>query len=141
MSPIQVFYRTLLRSSAIFFGTAAMFLHPPLEWSSASHGGVVAQQSGSEARIDALVGALKDTDTGVRRQVANALAEIGTPRAVPALAAALKDTDADVRASVAAALGQIGDKSAVEALIGAAKDANATVRRRVIEALGEIGDS
>ena len=84
MSPLHVFFRTLLRSSAIFLGTAAIFLHPPLEWSSAWHGGVVAQQSGSEARIDALIGALKDTDAGVRRQVAAALAEIGNARAVPA---------------------------------------------------------
>src|SRR5256885_15941233 len=60
MSPFHVFCRTLQRSSAVFLGVAAIFLHPPLEWSSASHGGLVAQQSGSEARVDALISALKD---------------------------------------------------------------------------------
>ena len=30
MSPVTVFFRTLLKSSAIFIGTAAIFLHPSL---------------------------------------------------------------------------------------------------------------
>ena len=31
MSPITVFVRTLLKSSAIFIGATAIFLHPQLE--------------------------------------------------------------------------------------------------------------
>ena len=65
MSPVTVFFRTLVRTSAMFLGAAAMFLHPPLEWRAASHGTVVgAQQGASEAAIDGLIGLLKDTDAG-----------------------------------------------------------------------------
>ena len=72
MSPVTVFYRTLLRSSAMFLGAAAIFLHPPSEWSSAagtsSSSRLAATQSPTESAVDGLVGALKDSDAGVRRQ-------------------------------------------------------------------------
>ena len=53
MSPVTVFFRTLLKSSAIFIGAAAIFLHPSLEWRSAAQAsrrrtrglGVSAQQA------------------------------------------------------------------------------------------------
>ena len=114
MSPLSVFVRTLLRSSALFLGTAAVFLHPPLDWS-AAHGlpqapGVVeAQQGAAEAAVDGLVAALKDADPGVRRTAAGALGQIGAARAVPGLVDALKDRDADVRSKAVQALGEIGD--------------------------------
>src|SRR6478752_3173984 len=124
MSPFVVFFRTLLKSSAIFIGSAAIVLHPSLEWRPALQPGtsVGAQQSGTEAAVDALIGALKDTDAGVRREAARALAQMDSRRAVPALAGALGDTDPQIRAAVASALGELGDPSAVDALIGAAKD-------------------
>src|SRR5262245_18136183 len=115
MSPAAVFLRTLLKSSAIFIGTAAIFLHPSLEWRTAAqpegHAGVAvgAQQSGSEAAVDALIVALKDTDAGVRREAARALAELNSRRAAPALAATLKDADDDMRATIVSALGELGD--------------------------------
>src|SRR4051794_15503449 len=97
MSPATVFFRTLLKSSAIFIGAAAIFLHPSLEWRSTAQqtaGTLVgAQQSGSEAAVDALIGALKDSDASVRREAARALSQMNSRRAVPALAAALKDAD------------------------------------------------
>ena len=34
MSPVTVFFRTLLKSSAMFVGAAAIFLHPSLDWRS-----------------------------------------------------------------------------------------------------------
>src|SRR5436305_1996680 len=110
MSPAAVFVRTLLKSSAIFIGAAAIFLHPSLEWRPiAQHGTAVgAQQSGTEGAVDALVGALKDSDAGVRREAARALAQMNSRRAVPALSAALADSDPQIRASVASALGEIG---------------------------------
>jgi hypothetical protein len=67
MSPLAVFVRTLLKSSAIFIGTATIFLHPGLEWRSATQGIVGARQGASEAAVDGLIAALKDTDAGVRR--------------------------------------------------------------------------
>ena len=106
MSPVAVFFRTLLKSSAIFIGAAAIFLNPALEWR-AGHArdrrrargtAVGAAQAGSEAAVDGLIARLKDTDAGVRRAAAHALAQLNSRRAVPALAAALKDADADMRA-------------------------------------------
>ena len=36
MSPIAVFFRTLMKTSAIFIGTTLVFLHPPLDWTNGS---------------------------------------------------------------------------------------------------------
>src|SRR5687768_16023962 len=97
MTPLVVFVRTLMKTSAIFIGVAAVMLHPSLEWSASSTTqqtsaeeardglGVTAGQAPAEAAIDGLVGALKDVDAGVRRQAAAALGEIGNARAVPGL--------------------------------------------------------
>ena len=111
MTPLAMFVRTLMKTSAVFIGATTVMLHPSLEWRSTSSGaaaqhgasregdglGVTAQQAPAEAAIDALVGALKDIDAGVRRQAAAALGEIGNARAVPGLIESLKDADADVR--------------------------------------------
>src|SRR5215475_4684480 len=120
MTPLTVFIRTLLKSSAIFFGAGYIFLHPTLQFSgpaerSAAQGawGVTAQKSPSETAIDGLVAALKDTDPGVRRQAAAALGELRNARAVPGLMEALKDTQVDVRQHAISALGEIGDARAV----------------------------
>ena len=93
MTPLTVFVRTLMKTSAIFIGATVVFLHPRLDWSAsggarAQRGpadsiGVTAGQSSAEAAIDGLVGALKDSDAGVRRQAAAALGQLGSPRAVP----------------------------------------------------------
>src|SRR5258708_24805987 len=114
MSPVTVFFRTLLKSSAIFIGAAAIVLNPALEWraatqatGSAMRGTIVgAQQAGSEAAIDGLIAALKDTDAGVRRPAVNALAELNSRRSGPALSPALKDGDPELRGALAAALGE-----------------------------------
>ena len=108
MTPLTVFYRTLMKSSAVFLGAGWIMLHPSLDWRPASARsaaggwnlagtGVTAQKSPTEAAIDGLVLALKDTDPGVRRQAAAALGQLGSARAVPGLVEALKDAQADVR--------------------------------------------
>src|SRR4026209_187398 len=108
MSPITVFVRTLLKTSAIFIGFVSVMLHPSLEWSSSPPTAasksmelrisqVSAGQSPREGAVDALVAALKDADAGVRRQAAAALGEIGNTRAVPGLIDPLKDSDAHAR--------------------------------------------
>ena len=96
MSPVAVFIRTLLKSSAIFIGVTAIFLHPQLEWRAASQQdgfaslqGVGARQGGREGTVDALIDALKDPDAGVRRQVIRTLASMRSARAVPALISAM----------------------------------------------------
>ena len=88
MTPLAVFVRTLLKTSAVFIGVTTVMLHPSFEWSRASGLStsstrvVTARQSPAEAAVDALVAALKDTDAGVRRQAAAALGDIGNARAV-----------------------------------------------------------
>jgi hypothetical protein len=169
MTPLTVFVRTLMKTSAIFIGATVVFLHPSLEWSRTR--GLTAQQGPADAIIDALTGALKDSDAGVRRQAAVSLGQMDNARAVPALiealkdaepgvkqraivalgqlgdaraaaglAATLKDASPDIRARAASALGELQDRSAVEPLIAAARDANADVRRRVAQALGNLSD-
>ena len=36
MTPLVVFVRTLMKTSAIFIGVTAVMLHPSLEWSASS---------------------------------------------------------------------------------------------------------
>lgn len=74
MSPMTVFVRALLKSSAICLGVALAIVQP-------SFGGgpprrAVAQQSPTQAAIDGLVEALRDPDPGVRRNAAIALGEL-----------------------------------------------------------------
>jgi HEAT repeat protein len=76
MTPLTVFFRTLTRSSAIFIGAAAIFLHPSLEWRGESRATVDATQAPRDAAVDGLIGALKDSDAAVRRQAVSALAEL-----------------------------------------------------------------
>ena len=75
MTPLTVFFRTLLKSSAIFMGAGYIMLHPSLDMRSGTRGAVTAQKSPSEAAIDGLIAALKDSDAGVRRQAAAALGQ------------------------------------------------------------------
>ena len=82
-----MFFRTLLKSSAIFIGAATIFLHPSLEWRSDASDrrrsradrASAPRRRGSEAAIDGLIVALKDTDAGVRRQAVRALAAVEQP--------------------------------------------------------------
>lgn len=109
MSPVTVFFRTLLKSSAIFIGAAAIFLHPSLEWRSGAvdRATVGAQQSAREAAIAALIDALKDQNAGVRVSAIDALGEIGDARALDALTQALKDKDVTIRRHAAAAIARL----------------------------------
>ena len=91
-------------------------------------------------RVAKLIEALKDGDSGVRREAAEALQEIKDPRAVEPLIGALKDEDSDVRWAAAWALGEIKDPIAVPALSEALKDGNAGVQCAAALALGRIKD-
>ena len=139
MTPLTVFFRTLLKTSAIFLGVTVVFLHPSLTWPSSR--GVTAQQSPAEGAVDGLVAALKDADAGVRRQAAAALGELGSARAVPGLIDALKDSDPGVRQRAIASLAEIGDPRAAAGLAAALKDASADIRARAASALGELQDA
>jgi HEAT repeat protein len=83
--------------------------------------------------VPALIQALGDSDSAVRRAAAEALGAIGDPQAVPPLIQALRDRSENVRAAAAEALGAIGDPQAVPALIKALGDSdseNVRLRQR-----------
>ncbi len=90
--------------------------------------------------VQKLIKALQDKYSDVRRNVAEALGNIGDKAAVEPLIKALQHEDSDVRRYAASALGNIGDKAAVEPLIKALQDENYYVRRNAASALGNIGD-
>jgi len=91
--------------------------------------------------VEPLIVALKDNDDLVRSYAAEALGNIGDPRAVEPLINVLKDDNKWwVREKAAKALGEIGD-AAIDPLIVALKDNDIGVRENAAEALGEIGDA
>jgi hypothetical protein len=105
MNAATVFVRTLLKTSAIFIGTTVVFLHPPLDWSPGRT--VSAVQSPAEMALNGLIGALDDSDAGVRRQAAASLGTIGDARAIPALRQKLADGEPAVRRAALRAISKI----------------------------------
>jgi hypothetical protein len=90
--------------------------------------------------LDPLVAATKDERPEVRRRAADALGEIGDPRAVdPLLALLREEPDARVRASAARALGRMPD-AVIGPLVTLLKDGSPELRRTAAEALGSTGD-
>ena len=126
MTPLAVFFKTLSRTSAIFLGTAIMFLHPPLEWGMPRS--VTASKGPRQATIDSLVGALRDPDVSVRREVARALeayAVIDAQRAAVAeLTTQLSSPDVTSRTRAACELRKIGSEAqpAMNALLALLPD-------------------
>ena len=91
MTPLTVFVRTLMKTSAIFIGApSSSFIRRsngrverPVRSGRLTRSASPQGRAPAEAAIDGLVGALKDSDAGVRRQAAAALGELGNARAVP----------------------------------------------------------
>ena len=141
MTPLAVFVRTLLKTSAIFIGVTAVFLNPTLDWSSRSPqgwGSVTAQRSPRQLAVHGLIDALKDSDATVRRQAVTSLGQIGDREAVPALIAVAADQDVEIRRRAVRALGQIGDDRALDTLTAALKDDDAAVRRHAAIAIAQV---
>jgi HEAT repeat protein len=78
-------------------------------------------------------------DRSIRKNAAQALGELGDPRAVKPLIAALDEFYYRGEEVVVEALIQIGEP-AVDHLITALNEDDRDVRKRAVEALGEIGD-
>ncbi len=89
--------------------------------------------------VNELLKALKDSDWGVRRSAAEALANIGLETAIPGLLKALEDSDWYVRWKAVEALGEIGSETAIPGLLKALEDSDKYVRMKAVEALGKIG--
>ena len=138
MTPLTVFVRTLMKSSAICLGIAFAVTHPGLDGVNVRP---TAQKSVTETAVDELVTALKDSDAGVRIYAAAALGQLRNARAVPGLIAASRDEHAEVRLRAVGALGQMKDARAVPALIAALKDADPRVRARAASSLADLRDA
>ncbi|MGA7075782.1 MAG: HEAT repeat domain-containing protein [Halobacteriota archaeon] len=98
------------------------------------------QEMKEKRDVDGLIKALGyKKDSGVRRDAAEALGEVGDSRAVEPLVWALNDEDSLVRRDAAGTLKKIGDSRAVEPLIRALNDEDTYVRRDAEEALDKLG--
>lgn len=126
MTPLSVFFKTLSRTSAVFIGTALVFLHPPLDWGRSK--AVTAVKGPRQATIESLSLAMRDPDAGVRRAVAKALeayAVIDAQRAAVAeLTKELSSPDPATRARAACGLREAGSEAepALDALVALLPD-------------------
>jgi beta-lactamase regulating signal transducer with metallopeptidase domain len=108
---------------------------------SADHGAqdVPVQESVDTGRIvQALIGALKDTNVEVRRAAVRSIGNFEDRSAIPALREALRDSDAEVRAHAVEALGDMHDAASADAIAALIKDPNRDVRSHAIEALTDL---
>jgi hypothetical protein len=137
MSPLTVFVRALLKSSAICLGVAIAIVQPSFDGGPSRR--AVAQQSPVQAAIDGLVNALKDPDPGVRRNAAIALGELRSARAVPALIAASWDGNDEVRSRASAALRQIEEANPAIVVTDALRGMDGRIGRAAANALPGVG--
>jgi beta-lactamase regulating signal transducer with metallopeptidase domain len=86
--------------------------------------------------IEALIGALSDSDPDVREMVVVTLGRMRDPRIVAALLPLLKDSDSDVREQAVFALARTGDASAAAAVATMIDDASPDVREQAVHLLG-----
>ena len=87
--------------------------------------------------IEALIGALSDSDPDVRKMVVATLGRMRDPRIVAALLPMLKDGNADVREQAVFALARTGDARAAAAVATLIDDASPDVREQAVHALGQ----
>jgi beta-lactamase regulating signal transducer with metallopeptidase domain len=87
--------------------------------------------------IEALIGALGDSDPDVREMVVITLGRMRDPRVVTALLPLLKDPNADVREKVVFALARTGDARATAAVSAMIDDASPDVREQAVHLLGQ----
>ena len=98
----------------------------------------VAQDTVKSARVTALIGALKDSDAGVRAAAAHALGNLEHKGAATPLAEAMRDADPQVRQAATFALAELEDARAVPGLERLLTDADADVRQEAASKLGEF---
>jgi HEAT repeat protein/beta-lactamase regulating signal transducer with metallopeptidase domain len=91
---------------------------------------------GDPKTVEALIGALNDSDPEVREMVVVTLSRMRDPRIVTALLPLLKDSNAEVREHVVFALARSGDARAITAVAGMIDDASPDVREQAVHLLG-----
>jgi HEAT repeat protein/beta-lactamase regulating signal transducer with metallopeptidase domain len=91
---------------------------------------------GDPKTIEALIGALNDSDPEVRETVVVTLSRMRDPRIVTALLPLLKDSNAEVREHVVFALARSGDARAIAAVAAMIDDASPDVREQAVHLLG-----
>jgi HEAT repeat protein len=96
--------------------------------------------------VDLLIAHLGDGDSGVRQNAAEALGQLGNPKAVAPLIALLQDSQGDVRQAAAEALGRLGNERALPPLLygfkggdQGRKDGVEDARRAALLAYAKIG--
>ena len=94
-----------------------------------------ASVAGDPKTIEALIGALNDSDPDVRQMVVTTLGRMRDPRIVTALLPLLKDSNADVRQQAAFALARSGDARAVTAVTSMIDDASPDIRQQAVHLL------
>jgi HEAT repeat protein len=91
------------------------------------------------AVFQGLVGTLRDEETHLRAESAQAIGILGGTSVSSDLVAALQDPEADVRGAAATALVKVGTPEEGTALIPLLADESSQVRNRAIEAIGILG--
>jgi PAS domain S-box-containing protein len=92
----------------------------------------------SKESVEALTGALRDSNKDVRLNACLSLGDLGVKDAVPSLILALEDTSSSVRWGAAMGLKKLLDKQAIPRLKAALRDKDIDVRRAAREALEAI---
>jgi HEAT repeat protein len=88
--------------------------------------------------VEPLIKSLRDKNSIVRKNAAEALGELGDKRASDSLITALEDDDGTVRQYAAEALGKIGDNRALKPLTAALRDRKSKVQEGAREAIEKI---
>ena len=114
MSPLALFVRTVMKTSAICIGATWVVMHPTLDWSASRATSLTAQPGPNGAAVQGLVAALGDEDGNVRREAAAALDRIRTAqgRSVRELTDDLSAADPAIRARAACDVKETGPKAA-----------------------------
>jgi HEAT repeat protein/energy-coupling factor transporter ATP-binding protein EcfA2 len=94
---------------------------------------------GSTEAVPALINALSDSNSDVRKNAAWALGKIGSPEAVLALINALSDSSGVCRSAVEALREISSPKTLLPVLINALSDNEWSVRKNAVKALEKIG--
>ncbi|RLT38739.1 MAG: NACHT domain-containing protein, partial [Chloroflexi bacterium] len=101
-------------------------------------------QASSEV-VSVLVGALGDSDSGVREATARSLGQLGQApgQVLSALVGAVGDSDSGVREATARSLGQLGQASGevLSVLVGALGDSDSRVQEAAARSLGQLGQA